>query len=94
MKVLIFILNAKGQRHKLRLTVFPVGKGTENNSGFMSVWLHRISNYFVQTDKLPEAVKIQVEIQLINQCTPTGNDHTTLTTDAVVYQNQKRYFLK
>lgn len=77
------------RRHKLRLTVFPGGKG-ESKGRDLSLWLCRINNYGVQSKNLPEHVKIQVVIELVNQL-PHANeaDNYLVTIDAVVHQNQQ-----
>ena len=77
------------RKHKLRLTVFPGGKG--NDKGHcISVWLHRISNYGVQKKQLPERVKVQVVIELLSQLPHTTEaDNFVINIDTIVHQNQQ-----
>ena len=77
------------RRHKLRLTVFPGGKGATKGD-FMSVWLCRVNNYGVKNNKLPEHVKIHVVIVLISQLPNTTEaDNFVVVIDAIVHQNQQ-----
>ena len=79
----------KCRRHKLGLTVFPGGSGATKGN-FMSVWLHRIDNYGIKRDKLPEHVKIQVVVALISQLPNTTEaDNFVATIDAVFDRNQQ-----
>ena len=71
------------RRHKLRLTI---GKGATQGN-FMSLRLHRISNYGV---KKPESVKIQVVVALISQLPNTTEaDNFVVTIDATIRQHQQ-----
>ena len=75
------------RRHKLRLAIFPAGKG-EAKGNFMSVWLYRISNYGVT--RMPDRVKIQVTIELVSQLPHAiETDNHVVNIDAVVNQNQQ-----
>ena len=76
------------RRHKLRLEVFPGGKG--NAKGHcISVWLHRINNYGVQNTKLPERVKIQVIVELVCQFPMNEADNHVRCIDGIVHQDQQ-----
>ena len=75
------------RRHKLRLAIFPAGKG-EGKGNFMSVWLYRISNYGVT--RLPDHVKIQVVVELVSQLPHAiETDNHVVNIDTVVNQNQQ-----
>ena len=77
------------RKHKLRLTVFPGGKGNAQGH-FVSVWLHRINNYGVQINQLPERVKVQVVIELLSQLPHTTKaDNFVITIDTIVHHNQQ-----
>ena len=79
----------KCRRHKLGLTVFPGGRGATRGN-FMSVWLRRIDNYGIKSNKLPQRVKIQVVVALISQLpNTTETDNFVATIDAIVHQNQQ-----
>jgi len=77
------------RRHKLRLTVFPGGKDDAKDQ-FISVWLHRISNFGIQNRQLPERVKIQVVVELVSQLPhATDADNHVVSIDTIVQQNQQ-----
>lgn len=77
------------RKHKLRLTVFPGGKGNAKGQ-CISVWLHRIGNYGVQKKHLPERVKVQVVIELLSQLPHTTEaDNLVINIDTIVHHNQQ-----
>ena len=76
------------RRHKLRLTVFPGGKGIAKGRS-ISVWLHRINYYGVQNNQLPERVKIQVFIELVSQLPMNEADNHVTCMDGIVHQDQQ-----
>ena len=76
-------------RHRLRLAVFPGGTGNYKGH-YVSVWLYRLNNFGIQNDQLPERVKIQVVIELINQLPhSTEADNHVINIDTIVHQNQQ-----
>ena len=77
------------RRHKLRLTVFPGGKG-DGKGRSVSLWLYRMSNYGVPKNKLPGRVKIQIVIELISQLPhATEADNHVVNIDTIVHQDQQ-----
>lgn len=77
------------RRHKLKLIVFPGGKDDEKGQ-CISVWLYRINTYGVQSNQLPQRVKIQVVVELLSQLPPKNeSDNHVVIIDAIVDQNQQ-----
>ena len=76
------------RRHKLRLTVFPGGKG-DAKGHHISVWLHRINYYGVQNNQLPERVKLQVIVELVCQFPMKEADNHVRCIDGIVQQDQQ-----
>jgi len=77
------------RRHKLKLAIFPEGRnGTEGQ--FVAVWVYRINGFGIAKEHLPEKVKINLSLELVNQLSMTNNtrENHAIQLDAVLKKDE------